>query len=892
MALPGETGTWQLHAGDSVTELSIAQWPATLETAHLVHFGHSDFGWADLPDRMRALFVQDLDLAIAACEATANRPAGEQFVWNVEIAALVDDWLAARRPADHDRLAALVAAGRIEIGAFTANVVLAQCDVEEVLRHCDWSQRLAERLGGQVASAHHIDCPGLHPRLAAAMNAAGVRYLTWGANCQMSLNHDGWVPRCFTWRTDGRNEIQIWRHTQDPVLGSYASGGVVLRALDHSPAAAGGALARWLTQAVEPNLPVALVTMGADFSRPVPALCDFVAWWNRTMRAPKVRLSTNAQAHRDIEARAAGRLPVLTGQFPDAWVNLGLGVPDQPALARRTSLALRRAEQIAVWRAVAGAGVSELDPAALSEGVLRHYEHTGGLEGVCDRYLPATLDDLQQVEGPLQRADEELRTTAWRDLAALTRRFAVKPGTGPLLVVLNHLPRPQTTLATARVHVRHLRHQAGWQVRDLTTGEIVLHQTDRPLVDQSNYHQTTHRHLFDLSFIAADVPALGYKLFRLETVDHVVAPVSCATWTPKPGGEPAARLRWPHGELEVDHVTGAVLAWQQGGRSLLPAGSMTGALLGECQLLGFADRNARPFSFTEADIFYRQTETLRPRLDSLTPLPAGPLVAGYSAHGWLGRQARIELVVRAFAHAPHLDLELLVERPDGLDCEALVMAFPAAITNPLFACDGGGLTLNPITDLANGAYRDHLAADRWSAVHGVEGGLVVCSSDAPVTSFGGVHLLKWQREWPPTLPAELWSILSLNGHWRCGNLTRRNRASARWQFRVVPVSQFDPVSAQAQGEAAAFPLTAELREAGDVDAPFTAPSGRLVELTEDGQVPVGVQLLSLRLARPGLVVRVAERTGRKRQLQIRAGNTTVPLTLEAHGIGSAELALK
>jgi len=48
---------------------------------------------------------------IRACESTAHLPDGERFTWNVEIATLIDDWLAARSPQEHSRLVALVSAG-------------------------------------------------------------------------------------------------------------------------------------------------------------------------------------------------------------------------------------------------------------------------------------------------------------------------------------------------------------------------------------------------------------------------------------------------------------------------------------------------------------------------------------------------------------------------------------------------------------------------------------------------------------------------------------------------------------------------------------------------------------------------------------------------------------
>ncbi len=868
--LPAQPGTWKLaHAGRTY-DLTIEAWPALLTRAHLVHFGHSDFGWADLPDRMRANFVQDLDLAIRACEATAHLPDGERFTWNVEIAALVDDWLAARRPEEHARLAALVAAGRIEIGAFSCNAVLPPCDPEEVFRLCDPAHRLTLRLGGSVSSAHHIDIPGLHPRLAAAMRGAGVRYLTWGANSQYSLNHDGWVPRCFRWKPDGVNEIQIWRHTQDPHLGAYAGGGGILGALDQSPQAAGVALARILSQATDPQIPVALITLGADFCRPVPAANTLVAWWNRTFASPAIRLSTNTTAHRDIEATTAGSLPLITGQFPDAWITLGLGVPDLTALARRTALGLRRAEQVALWRGLSGAGTSTLDPDRISAEVIRQHEHTYGLEGFCDRYHARTLDDIQQSSGPIRHADEILRTAAWQDLTALTRRFAGHDAdAGPLLVVLNHLAKPTTAVTTARIHIRHLRHRKGFQVRDLVTGQIVPHQIEPELKDRANYHQTTTWHLFDLHFLASDVPALGYRLFRLEAVDDLTPVTPTTTWTAKPGGDPAARLDWAHGSLDIDQATGAIRAWRRGGRDLLPpVNRQDAALLGECRLSGLATTCAKPKDFTDNDRFYQTTEIIRPRLQSLKPAVAGPVIGGWTSSAVLGRLAKLELQVRAFAHAPELQLDLFVERLDTLDVESLALAVPAALSAPHFAHDGGGLTIDPINDLAHGAFRDLHVADRWAAVHGAEGALVVASPEAPVVSFGGQHLLHWHRTWPADLPAELWFNLSLNGHWKCGNVTRRNRESSHWRLTISPQSTFDPAAAQDIGDRTAFPLTAEMVEAGDADPAFTAAEGNLIRLDENGKSPEGVQLLHLRPTATGLSLRLAERAGRDHRLRL------------------------
>ncbi len=868
--LPEQPGRWTLvHAGRT-HDLAIDAWPALLTSAHLVHFGHSDFGWADLPDRMRAGFVQDLDLAIRTCEATAHLPEGERFTWNVEVSALVEDWLAARRPADHARLAALVAAGRIEIGAFSSNVVLPPCDPEELFRLCDPALRLAARLGGSVQAAHHIDIPGLHPRLAAAMRATGVRYLTWGANAQYSLDHDGWIPRCFRWRPDGVNEIQVWRHTQDPHLGSYAAGGRILGALDQSPQAAGLALALLLSQGTDPQLPVALVSLGADFCRPVPAACALVAWWNRTFASPQIRLSTNSEAHRDIAATTAGRLPVITGQFPDAWITLGLGVPDLTALARRTALGLRRAEQVALWRGLAGAGTSTLDHDRISAAVIRQHEHTYGLEGFCDRYHARTLDDIRQSSGPIRHADEDLRTAAWQDLTALTRRFAGHDAdAGPLLVVLNHLPRLTTAVTTARIHIRHLRHRKGFQVRDLVTGRIVPHQTEPELKDRANYHQTTTWHLFDLHFLASDVPALGYRLFRLEAVDDAAIAEPMATWTAKPGGHPAARLDWAHGSLDIDQATGAIRAWRRNGRDLLPAADRPDtALLGECRLSGLATTCAKPKDFTDNDRFYQTTEVFRPRLQTLTPCSGGPVFAGWTASATLGRLAKLELQVRAFAHAPDLQLDLFVERLDTLDVESLALAVPAALTNPRFAHDGGGLTIDPINELAPGAFRDLHVADRWAAMHGAEGALVVASPEAPVVSFGGQHLLHWHRAWPADLAAELWVNLSLNGHWKCGNVTRRNRESGHWRLTISPQSTFDHAAAQHLGDLTAFPLTATLVESGDADPAFTAAEGNLIRLDENGRSPEGIQVISLRPSANGLSLRLAERAGRDHRLRL------------------------
>jgi hypothetical protein len=456
-----------------------------------------------------------------------------------------------------------------------------------------------------------------------------------------------------------------------------------------------------------------------------------------------------------------------------------------------------------------------------------------------------------------------------------------------VLVVLNHLPVAQTGVATVRVHIRHLRHRRGWQVRDLTTGRIVPHQTDRPLQDQPNYHQTSHFHLYDLDFLASDVPPLGYACYRLEAVDDGAAPTAPQSWTQRPGGEPAAHLGWAQGDLDVDPATGAILAWRHGGRSWLPAPGRDGALLGECRLTGFASACAAPGIFTDNDRFYRRSETIRPRLVEIRPLTAGPVACGYHAIADLGGRARVGLRVRAYAHAPYLDLTLGVERTGGLDVEALAMAMPAAVGGAGFAIDHGSITRDPRTSVAPGCYRDALTADRWAAVHGEDGALVLATCEAPLVGLGGMHLLSWQRAWPASMPAELWSLLSMNGHWRCGNLTRRNRESCSWRFRIAPQAVFDPAAAQTVGDGLAHPLTAELVEDGDSDAPVRAPSGSLVEIRDatTGGVPDGVQLVGLRSVHGGVRLDLAERLGHDRRLIVavpgRDGATSIDLPAHA-----------
>lgn len=892
--LPGQAGSWQVREDGTSIVLDIPAWPAVPEVAHLIHFGHCDFGWADLPDAMRPRFVQDLDLAIAACEATAGAPDGERFIWNLENSTLAQDYLAARGAAEHARLAALIATERIEIGAFTSSVVQTVCDPEEIMRLCDRAVAIAQRLGGTVTSAQHNDVPGLHPRLAAAMAGAGVKYLTWGANAQYSLNHDGHVPRCFRWRPDGRHEVQVWRHSQDPHLGGYAAGSHILAALDRAPAAGAAALARLLAGLVEPALPAVLVSLGADFMRPVPAAVTLVAWWNAHFLRPRVRMSTNTQAHRDLAARCAGRLPVVEGQFPDAWVSLPLGTPDLTVLARRSSLALRRAEQVAVWCGLSGTTASDLNPGRISEGIVRHYEHTYGLEGLCDRYLPATLDDFAQVAGPLRAADEELRVAAWRGRSALGRRFAGGGKDGLLLPVLNHLPRARHGLVRVRLHARHLPRGRAWCIRDVATGAAVPAQLDRPLGHHENLHQTTVHHYYELMFLAEDVPALGYKLFRLEPATSAAAREACALWTPGPGGAPAARLAWNHGQLDIDQATGAVAAWRWPGGELLAPAEGLAPLLGECRLLGYQLNCARPKDFTDNDRFYRLSEVLRPRLEDIAPLPAGPLSGGYRAEAVLGSAARLSLYVRVQPLTSGLDVELHVERSASLPVEALAIAWPAAVSRPAFACDAGGLDLDPQTAPAPGAYRDLIAADRWAAVHGPEGALIVCSPDAPVTSFGGMNLLTWRRT-PLAEPApQLWSMLSLNGHWRCGNVSPRNRESGRWNFHVTPQARFDPLAAQAASEDVAFPLVCDPVEESDADAPWSAPAASLVSLEEEGRTPVGVQVLALRPSAGGFALRLAERAGRDRRLRLRVPSRaiTVDLALPAWGVSDTAVPLK
>jgi hypothetical protein len=480
---------------------------------------------------------------------------------------------------------------------------------------------------------------------------------------------------------------------------------------------------------------------------------------------------------------------------------------------------------------------------------------------------------------------------AWQDRAALGTCFAGTGERGPLLVVYNHLPRPVTGLASQRVHIRALHHLTAWRVRDLVTGEIVPHQTDRPLQDEVNYHQTTHRHLYDLSFLASEVPALGYRLYRLEAIDEPAMPSGCASWTAYPCEGSAGRLEWSHGTLDVDPATGAVLDWRRGERRRpLPADRLE-PLLGECRLFGFTECLGRSPDFIRKNKDYRVTQVIRPSNASIAPLSAGPLWGGYRAGCVLGELAQLTLEVRVFRHCPHLEVILGLRRLATLPTEALAVAWPQALTDVDFFYDGGGIDCS-VADHGPGASGDAVVADRWSACVGREGALLLASPEAPVTSLGGMHLLSQRRGLPSDLRAELWTILSLNGQWRCGNIPLANRESGRWRMVVQATDGFDADTAQAFGEAVAQPLSCELVEGSAADAPLAAPSGRLLELTTPAgePLPAGVQLVSLTSTDDGLGIELLERSGVAREVMVgRPGEPPTRVDLAPHAVASLTL---
>jgi hypothetical protein len=527
-----------LHArgpGEVTSAHAISPAPLRKWTVYLVHHSHLDVGYTDLQPEVlrhqRAYLDSALDLAVATDGWTDDA----RFRWNIEANLPLRQWLAERPPGRVAELVERLREGRFEACALPFTLNVEACSIDELAEQLRWASSFAGEQGVEVVTAMQTDVPGHGHGLPGLLAAAGVRYLdvahNFAARGAPHLTGGFDLPRLFRWGSAGRN-VLVW-HTDSPRGVAYLEGNLL--GLADSVDAAVELLPEYLAALAEhgypygqqvealgipadvelPDRPYPLDVLHlrvqgaiADNAAPSKVPAEVVRAWNEEFAYPRLRLATNREFFAAAEERAAD-IATLDGDWTSWWAD-GIGSSARMLGANRRAQAKLRSAQTLHVIADAAVGPQAGWPAragGVYERIALFDEHTWGAA------FPERDADAGRSAGELQwqlksshalEAEGEAEALVAAAVARLTSL-----GDPLRLSVVNVCGFARTDLVRVFVPAS-VAGDSALGVRCAEEGVLPSASVRVAGPGERNRPQGQ-----TISFLARDVPALGYRVYGL-----------------------------------------------------------------------------------------------------------------------------------------------------------------------------------------------------------------------------------------------------------------------------------------------------------------------------------------------------------------------------------------
>jgi alpha-mannosidase len=689
----------------------------------LVQHTHTDIGYTKSQEEMLAEYFRYIDYALDYCDRTDSYPDDAKFRWTCETSWAVREYLMRRPAAQIERLKKRIREGRIEVTGMLLN--MSELASENAIAASLQPIREFKKIGIPVVTAMQNDVNGAAWALTDYLGDAGVKYLTMGINQDRSiLPFDR--PTVFWWESPSGKRIIAYRAD------------IYLKGNDFLPAGTAGAVGEralrdYLVNLEEKKYPFDCIAVqfggySTDNSPPSPFTADAVRKWNEAYLWPRLRLATAREFLDEIASHHATVLPVYRAAWPDWWTD-GVGsAARETGVARSTHARLQVTEGLFAMAALLGARVR---PGLLGEigsvqdALLFYDEHTyGASESV--RYPRSERSMSQWSQKSSFAWDALKRASVVREEAlGLLQTFAAKSNI-PTVTVYNSCNWPRS--GVVEVYIDHELLPAAQTFR-------ILDDTGSPVPAQLVGRRTEGS---TWALQVADIPALGWKTFRIEVGSE----------------KPAARvpdtlalrgiLENGYYRLRVDERTGAVVSLidKESGYQLVD--STAPWQLGQCIHEKLQDRE----NLTRDALTRSTTTGVTLRAGAAGPVWKSIIATG-DVEGCVNDSMSngvrgFTCEVRLYEAEKRLELRYRLRTLPVFSPEAFYVAFP-------FSCPGGrivyeaqGGLVTPGVNQIPGSASDWQTIQNFVSVRDGAGQLIFGSDKAPLVQFGDFNIGKWQ----------------------------------------------------------------------------------------------------------------------------------------------------
>lgn len=743
-------------------------------TIYLSQHTHTDIGYTRPQTEILPESLRFLDYALDYCDLTDDYPEDAKFRWTCETFWAVREFLNSRPAAQIERLKRRVAEGRVEIAGLLLN--LSEIATESSLWASLQSLRQLGDLGLPAVTAMQNDVNGAAWCLPDYLPAVGLRYLTMGVNKTRSiLPFD--QPTAFWWEAPSGRRLLAYR-ADHYHLGNFWG----IHTGD--PAKFGPGLTKYLRSLEDRKYPfdraaVQFSGYHTDNSPPSMVASDLVRRWNQEHVWPRLRLSVAHEFLQFVEREHGQKLAVHRQAWPDWWTDGFGSAARETAASRETHSGMQVTEALLAMASMRGRPMPETTlrrVASVQENLMFYDEHTfGAAESIDDPLAENSQVQWSEKSSYVWTAVKDANLLR-EDAFGLFQEFLPRAD-APTIAVVNTLNWSRSGLARVFIDHQILPPDRAFRFVDAQTGRAA------PAQALSRRSEGDYWALW-----TEDVPALGYRLYRIETTDASRLPDTTAA---------VARLENAYYDLTVNAEKGAVtrLVDKETGLDLVQPGAPWGfgQLFYETltEKRDFVPERFRRSAWTDVKV---------------APAVQGPVWKSIALEGRLQGCAEkngARLEIRVFETEKRVEFHWSIRKLPVAQAESVYVAFPFAPADGEIVYEAQGGLVRPGVDQLPGSASDWQTVQNFLAIRHGQGQIVWGSAGAPLVQLGEINLGKWQ---PVTRVAQphVYSWV-MNNYWFT-NFRLTQEGDFRWSYFLTSTRERDNVTATRFGWGSRVPL--------------------------------------------------------------------------------------
>lgn len=716
--------TFLLTAGDNELDRKSLAWqPQRRWKVFFVPITHHDLGYTDTIENVLNQYAGFYDDVLRFCLETDGFPEEAQYRYTAEGSWSMQHFFDNRPEESIAQLEHYVKGGRIEIGALFGNEISALCGHEQLIRLMYPSFRLGAALGGAIRTGSITDIPGLSWGLPKVMAGAGVKYFFAG------------LPTYFHW---GRNDIhtfwdeeRVLRHERpDAFRWQGPDGQAVLVYYQGSYGFFGEVTGPDSIEYIRELLPVELMRMeksgspfsvaryihnGVDNHPPDVKISHIVREWNTRWAYPRLIVSTNTMFFEELEKQCSD-VRTFRGELPHTDYTVGaISTAKETAINRLTHDGLLTAEKLAAVASVlCDAPYPALKIRNAYNDMNLYDEHTWGKSEPVGELQDWAWNEKSHYA---YRAAGQARTIMETGVSQLTNRIKCE-SSGRYIMVFNPLSYERTDVA----RLTRFSAEEPVELIDIESGEkipcqlIPVNDPQAPApyaAYRSAMGSYNPRELYDLVFIARNVPSVGYKTYRIEGVTKAEA------------GNNALQVKDNVLENKFFRITAQA---NSGGISSIYDKELNRELV---------DPGA-PHTVNQFAMRWIRTGRIEGPVDiEIHEGQKGPISASLIIKSAGPGCPQISQEITVYDQLKRIDFANRILK-DSTPLQEIYFAFPFKVSNPDFRFEASNSVIKPFRDQFPGSNTNYYTVQHWADVSDGSLGITLSPVESHIMEFGGL----------------------------------------------------------------------------------------------------------------------------------------------------------